>query len=150
MSLKDEIEKLVKEYSNQLAIEAASEEELYNQALSRIKEIQPLLDEIKSSVEDDLIKIDIRERWESYTVAAFVRVGDVKFCGEWSYSEDMIPVGEGCYWYFFPCYSDEYGESWSFNDWLHGHRWFDSLEEMMNHLVPRVAKEIARYKHNGI
>jgi hypothetical protein len=150
MSLRDEIKKLVKEHSKRLIQDEQSESEHYELAFSRINEIKPLLEEIKSSAERNVIQIDIREKWDTYTVATFIRLGDIKFYGDWTHSGDMLPLGEGSYWYFFPCYSDEGNESWSFNDQRSGHKWFDSLEEMMDHLIPRVAEEIAVYEHKSI
>jgi len=121
MSLKDEIKKLVKEHSTRLFREEQSESKRYELTLSRINELKALLEEIKSSTENNIIQIDIREKWVTYTVAAFIRLGDIKFYGDWTHSGDMLPVGEGSYWYFFPCYSEEGNESWGFNDQRWGH-----------------------------
>ena len=55
-------------------------------------------------------------------------------------------IGRGALWYFFPCTSVDGEESWSFNDHKAGHKWFMNTGELFEHLVPRIAEEIAKYE----
>ena len=149
MSLRDEIRNLVSEHVQKLTDEEASDEAILELTRKRIKDTLPLVEEIISSAENGLIQYEVMENWEGYTVAVIIKIGDLRFLGDCSSSDEMRAVSEGTYWYFFPCYSEEGFESWSFNDRLSGHKWFDSMEDLFSHLVPVVAEKIAEYEYNA-
>ena len=149
MSLKDEIRKLVSSNLDKLQKEDLSEKEALDKSFKRVSELAPILNEITQSASKGLINTEIKYSWEDYTAAAFIRLGELEFYGDCTHSGDMVPIGDGSYWYFFPCYSEKGIESWSFNDQRWGHKWFDSVEEMFSHLIPRVAEEIANHEREG-
>jgi hypothetical protein len=91
----------------------------------------------------------VKESWGGFTAAVLITLGDVMLIGECSNSADTTAIGEGGFWYFYPCYSIYGVENWSFNDRKHGHIWFSSIEELFAHLVPRVAEELAIYEHGN-
>jgi len=149
MSLEEEIRKLVRSNLDALQEKYLSDNETLENSFKIIAELVPILNEIAKSANDGFIKTEIKYNWEGYTAAAFIRLGDLKFYGECTHSGDMLPIGDGSYWYFFPCYSEKGEESWSFNDQRWGHKWFDSAEDMFSHLIPRIAEEIAKYEHKN-
>ncbi|MFG1496855.1 hypothetical protein ABMA57_09490 [Saccharospirillum sp. HFRX-1] len=116
MSLKKEIRKLVNSDLDKLQKEDLPNQETLEKSFKRVSELAPILNEITESANKGFIKTEIKNNWEGYTAAAFIRLGDLKFYGDCTHSGDMLPIGEGSYWYFFPCYSKDGKESWSFND----------------------------------
>ena len=149
MSLKDEIRKLIDSELTSLRNEQLRTTNLSKKSFKMVLQLQPLLNEIASSVDNELIKIDINNNWQGDSAAVFIRIGDLTFYGDCTYAENLLPVGNGSYWYFFPCYSEDGKESWSFNDQRRGHQWFDSSESLFSHLIPLLAKEIAKHEHEN-
>lgn len=146
MSLKDETDKLVAAKKSELAKETSSKLSLIERSRIRVIEIQPLLQELSKSIREGLICIEIKENWCGNTTAVIITLGKLKLHGKCTSPDNMLPIGRGALWYFFPCYDVEGKENWSFNDHKIGHKWFETIEELFKHITPRVAEEIAKYE----
>jgi hypothetical protein len=145
--LNDEIRRLVSEHRSRLAANDTVLACDLVRLRRRVHDILPVLDEITSSASRGVIRVTVKDSWSGHTAAILMTLGNIELVGECSDSTNIVPVGEGGFWYFFPCYSVDGIENWSFNDNSHGHIWFSSVEELFAHLVIRVAEELAIYEH---
>ena len=154
MSLKDEIEKVIKAERQKLESRTQGHKEHYERQRDRFQPMRALLDELAASIDDTHLEATIREG--SATVKVGIMKGDSTYFeadAQWEiepnskldfhsirsespYSEAPgIKVEERVY-FRFPDY-EEFEKTLS----------FDTEEEVMNYLVQKIAEQVASYQH---
>ena len=105
-----------------------------------------MLDELGDSVDDGSIRVEYRENFASSSdVTVIVCVGEVYIREDADSSE--AGFGAGAWFSFWPCFAEDGQASWSFFDGPAKHQWFDSVSDLLAHVIERVVEEVAHQRH---